>query len=105
VDSLEWTPDDFGLPACRPEVLRARNPEESAARIHAILNGEPGPATDVVLANAAAALLAADRVSTLREGVQRAADSLRSGRALEVLQRLAACSRDPGLNDSPHLID
>jgi anthranilate phosphoribosyltransferase len=105
IHSLEWTPGDFNLPACRPEELLARSPNESAARIQAVLNGDPGPATDVVLANAAAALLASDRVGTLREGMERAADSLHDGRALEVLQRLAVCSHDPGLNDPPHLLD
>jgi len=105
VRAQEWTPEDFGLPGCSPRELLARGPKESAARIHAILSGESGPATDVVLANAAAALLAADRVATLREGVECAVASLQSGRAMEVLRRLAACSRDSGLNDSPPLID
>jgi anthranilate phosphoribosyltransferase len=105
VRSQEWTPEEFGLPRCRPKELHARGPKESAARIHAILSGESGPATDVVLANTAAALLAADRVATLRKGVASAADSLRSGRAMEVLRRLVAYSHDSGLNDSPPLID
>jgi anthranilate phosphoribosyltransferase len=105
IHSLEWTRDDFGLPACRREELRARGPEESAARIHAILTGAPGAATDVVIANAAASLLAADRVAELREGVELAVDSLRSGRALTVLRRLAAVSRDSGLNASPNSVD
>ena len=46
-------------------------------------------------ANAAAALLAADRVGTLAEGVARATQVLQSGRGKEVLARLIACS-EPG---------
>jgi anthranilate phosphoribosyltransferase len=105
IRAYDWTPDAFGLPPCRLEELRARGPDDSAARIHAILSGVGGAATDVVIANAAAALLAADRVADLREGVELAVDSLRSGRALAVLRRLVAFSRDSGVNTAPHLIE
>ena len=95
VSAWEWTPADFGLEPCTLEDLRVSGPEESAARVREVLAGRPGPAARVVLANAAAALLAAERVGTLAEGVARAAEALDTGAALGVLERLAACSRRP----------
>jgi anthranilate phosphoribosyltransferase len=92
----EWSPDDFGLAPCRLEELRVSGPEESAQTIRGILAGEEGPARRVVLANAAAALLAAERVTNLREGVDRAADAIASGRADKVLDDLVAFSRGDG---------
>jgi anthranilate phosphoribosyltransferase len=90
IRALEWTPEDFGLAACSLEELRAEGPEDSAAVISRILAGADGPPTRVVLANAAAALLAVGRVTTLREGVDCAAEAVRSGRAARVLRDLVA---------------
>jgi anthranilate phosphoribosyltransferase len=93
VQEHEWGPEDFGLAPCAPEGLRVAGPEDSAATIRSVLAGEDGPAARVVLANAAAALLAAERVATLREGVACAADAIASGKAARVLEALAALSR------------
>jgi anthranilate phosphoribosyltransferase len=92
VRAWEWKPHDFGLEPCALADLRADGPEASAAVVRAVLDGRGGPAARVVLANAAAALLAADRVATPAEGVARAAESVRSGRARQVLERLVECS-------------
>src|SRR5262249_2736297 len=73
--------------------LRAGSPEESASIVRGILEGRDGPATRVVLANAAAALLAAERVTTPREGVALAAETVAEGKARGVLERLVACSQ------------
>jgi anthranilate phosphoribosyltransferase len=93
VRTQEWTSADFGLAPCRLEELRVAGPEESAAVIRAVLSGEEGPARRVVLANAAAALLAAERVTSLCEGVAQAAESIGSGRAARVLADLIALSQ------------
>ena len=92
VHSREWTPHDFGLASCAPADLRAADARQSAAVIRAVLEGQDGPARRVVLANAAAALWAAERVASLAEGVETAAKSLTSGRALQTLEGLVACS-------------
>jgi anthranilate phosphoribosyltransferase len=84
----EWTPADFGLAPCLLEELRVAGPEESAAVIRGVLAGNEGPALRVVLANAAAALLAAERVLTLSEGVEQAAAAVADGRAAAVLDGL-----------------
>jgi anthranilate phosphoribosyltransferase len=91
--SWEWTAADFGLAPCALDDLRAGGPEESARVVRAILDGRDGPATRVVLANAAAALLAAERVATPREGVALAAETVASGKARRVLERLVTCSQ------------
>ena len=92
VQGHEWTPQDFGLGTCSLDDLAARGPEESAATIRAILTGRDGPAARVVIANAAAALMAAEKADTLAEGVAKAAESIGSGRARNVLEKLATCS-------------
>jgi anthranilate phosphoribosyltransferase len=95
VTMCEWTPEDFGLAPCRLDELRVEGPEESAEVIRAVLGGEEGAARRMVLANAAAALLAAECVSSLREGVDRAAESIASDRAARVLSELVALSQSP----------
>jgi anthranilate phosphoribosyltransferase len=88
----EWTPHDFGLPCCSLDELKVASPEESAALIRGLLWGQDSAAARIVIANAAAALLAAERANTLLEGAQRATDALRSGKARQVLELLIACS-------------
>jgi anthranilate phosphoribosyltransferase len=92
VRSLTWTPEDFGLQPCRLEDLQVHGPEESAAVIRSVLAGEPGPALHIVLANAAAALLAAERVASLGEGVAQAQAAIADGRAARVLAQLISLS-------------
>jgi anthranilate phosphoribosyltransferase len=89
VSAHEWTAADFGLEPCSLDDLRVTSPEESAAVIRSVLTGKEGPALRVVLANAAAALLAAERVGSLTEGVGLARQAVRTGRAARVLERLA----------------
>lgn len=94
VSALEWTPADFGLEPCSLADLQVAQPEESAACIRQVLRGEPGPALRVVVANAAAALLAVERVGDLAQGVRLALASVAEGKANEVLEQLIACSQE-----------
>jgi len=86
--SKEWTAQDFDLASCSLDELRVGGREESAARILAILRGEESAASRIVLANAAAALLAAEKTAALREGVNLARKAISSGKACQVLERL-----------------
>jgi anthranilate phosphoribosyltransferase len=61
--------------------------------IRAILAGEPGPKRDIVLMNAAAALVAGAKARELKEGVEVAARSIDTGAARERLDRLVTLSR------------
>jgi anthranilate phosphoribosyltransferase len=84
----EWTAADFGLETCALSELSAPHAQASADMIKNVLAGVGGAAERIVLANTAAALLAAEQVPSLPEGVQRARAAISSGRAREVLERL-----------------
>jgi anthranilate phosphoribosyltransferase len=88
-----WTAASFGLPECSVDDLRVSSREESAERMRSIFEGQAGPSRDIVLTNAAAALIAADRVSSPKEGVARASSAIDEGRARDLLERLAAWTR------------
>jgi anthranilate phosphoribosyltransferase len=88
VKTGEWTAGDFGLEPCPLEELRAANAGESATVIRRVLGGTPGPARRIVLANTAAALLTAERVSSLPEGVAQAAIAIDSGKARSLLETM-----------------
>jgi anthranilate phosphoribosyltransferase len=94
ITSTMWTPKDFGMEPCRVDDLRVADAAGSAAIIRDVLDDRPGPARRIVVANAAAALLAAERVTSLRDGVQVAEDAIRTGSARQVVERLRACSTD-----------
>lgn len=81
-------PEDAGLPLWPIEAIRGGEPAENAAALVALLEGQPGAYRDMVLLNAAAGLLVAGRAGNLREGAALAAQSIDSGRALDVLIRL-----------------
>jgi anthranilate phosphoribosyltransferase len=89
VRQLQWTPEDFGLPACNVKSLCVRSAQESAEFVRSALAGEEGPATDIVTANAAAALVAAERCDDLAEGVAQVKSVLERGAATEKLKQLA----------------
>lgn len=80
-----WSAADAGLPTHPVDAIRGGEPAENAAALKALLLGEPGPYRDAVLFNAAAALLVADEVETLREGVEEAAEALDKGLAKALL--------------------
>jgi anthranilate phosphoribosyltransferase len=88
VETLRWTSDDFGLAPCCLGELRADGPRESATIIDNIFAGHVGPGQRIVLANAAASLLAAERVGSLPEGVVVSEHAIRSGAARRLLDRL-----------------
>lgn len=79
-------PEDFGVETARPEDLRGGDADACAAILRSIFEGERGPRRDIVVVNAAAALVAAGRASKFREGASLAAESIDSGRAREKLE-------------------
>ncbi|WP_163339342.1 anthranilate phosphoribosyltransferase [Desulfopila sp. IMCC35008] len=87
------TPEDCGLQRATMEQIKGgATPEESADQVRAVLRGEEGPKLDMVLLNSAGALLAADKVGTLTEGVEMARQLVSSGKALDKLQQLITFS-------------
>src|SRR3989440_8952249 len=86
-------PEDFGLPRAGIRDLQGGDREQNAQIIRLLLEGEPGPRRDIVLMNAAAALVAGARARDLKEGVALAAQSIDDGAARRKLAALVELSR------------
>jgi len=86
----EWfvEPGEVGLSAAELSDVAGGSPEENAAATHAVLGGERGPRRDLVLLNAGAAIYVGGRAESLADGVGKAAESVDSGAARELLERL-----------------
>jgi anthranilate phosphoribosyltransferase len=85
---FEVLPEDAGLATAKLSGLRGGDPAANAKALRAVLSGEKGPYRDIVLLNAAAALIVADRAASLADGVARAAHAIESGAALRALEKL-----------------
>jgi anthranilate phosphoribosyltransferase len=86
--SFSVTPEDAGLSNAPIESIRGGDAAFNAAALRALLQGRRDPYRDTVMLNSAAALIVADRVGGLREGVGLAERALTSGAALAALDRL-----------------
>ncbi|MBI4466857.1 MAG: anthranilate phosphoribosyltransferase [Acidobacteria bacterium] len=91
----EVTPEDFGLPRAPREALAGGDAETNAKIIERVLGGERGPQCDVVLMNAALALVAAGRARDFREGVKQGRAAIESGGARDRLRALIEFSNRP----------
>jgi len=87
------TPELFGVPRASLEQLRGGDREQNAEIARSILEGKKGPCRDIVLVNAAAALVAAGCAENFASAMALAAHSIDSGAALERLEMLKAFSR------------
>lgn len=87
-------PSEYGLPKASLDALRGGDAPMNAAIVRKVLDGEVGPARDVVLLNAGAALFIAGRVGSVRDGIGQAAEAIDSGRAKSLLHQLAAVSHE-----------
>jgi anthranilate phosphoribosyltransferase len=92
--TYELRPEDFGLVPRATPLPRVADAAESAGVIRAVLAGESGPARDLVLVNAAAALVLAGRAADWRTGMAAAAQALDGGGAARALARLAETSHE-----------
>ncbi|MDO8296000.1 MAG: anthranilate phosphoribosyltransferase [Caulobacter sp.] len=90
VRRFQITPEAVGLPRGSLANLTGGDPAFNAAALRDLLNGKTGAYRDIVLLNTAAAFLVADRVETLREGVELAGAVIDDGRALKALETLIA---------------
>ena len=87
-----WTAADFGLSPSPLDSLVVEGPQQSAEIIRGVLRGQRGPARDIVLANAAAALWIAGVADTLAAGARAAALAIDSRAAEDLLARLVELS-------------
>lgn len=88
VTTFEISPEVAGLPFADPSALKGGDADYNAEALRSVLAGRPGAFRDIVLLNAAAALLVAERAEDLREGVALAAEAVDSGAAASTLDRL-----------------
>jgi anthranilate phosphoribosyltransferase len=91
----EWfaDPAELGFDGGRLEDVAGGTPEENAATVRAVLDGEPGPGRDLVTLNAGAAIYVGGRAPGLGEGVAAARQAIDSGAAKQVLGRLVETTR------------
>jgi anthranilate phosphoribosyltransferase len=93
VREREIDPLELGVPRCDPSELRGGSPEENAAAIRAVFDGENGGRRSAILLNAAGAIAASGHAKDLREGLAAATQAVDSGAAGERLEQLIAFSR------------
>ena len=86
-------PEDCGLSRADAASIKGGNAADNAAILRRVLAGECGPQRDVVLLNAAAALMAGDKIASMLEGVALARQVLDNGKALDKLEQLISFSR------------
>ncbi len=92
ITTFDVSPEEAGLPIAQLEALKGGDAEHNAAAIHAVLDGAEGAFRDIVLLNAAAALIVASRAVDLASGERLAAQSIDSGAAKQSLHRLVTIS-------------
>lgn len=95
VKTYTLNPADFGIPKAAPEMLLGGTPEENAEMSLDILTGNKGPKRDIVVLNAAAAIVAGGKADSLEVGLALAMESIDSGRALAKLEGLKLMSNGP----------
>ncbi|MFT7775835.1 anthranilate phosphoribosyltransferase [Roseateles sp.] len=81
VREYEIHPEDFGFAMASNRSLKVEGPEQSRQMLIGVLDGQPGPARDIVLLNAGATLYAANVAASLPDGIARARQALDSGAA------------------------
>lgn len=92
VRSFTVDPVALGLAPAIPDELQGGTPDVNAEAVRRVLAGDHGAHRNIVVLNAAAGLVVAERASDLAEGIERAAESIDSGAAARVLQRLVEVS-------------
>jgi anthranilate phosphoribosyltransferase len=94
VRRFEVTPEEFGVPRANAADLKGGDSATNALALTALLDGHPGPYRDVVLFNAAAALMLAGKAADLKAGKALAEAAIDSGKAKAVLAKLVAITNE-----------
>jgi len=93
INTYNLDPGRLGLPLASPIDLKGGSPEENAEILKALLKGEKGAKRDIVLLNAAAGLLVAEKVADFEQGISLAVEAIDSGRAMDRLEKLVELSQ------------
>jgi anthranilate phosphoribosyltransferase len=96
LDADEVHPEDFGFAMASNRSLKVEGPEQSRQMLVGVLDGQPGPARDIVLLNAGATLYAANVASSIADGIQRAREVLDSGAARAKLDAFVKQTQELG---------
>ncbi len=96
IRTYEMVPEELGLKRAAPEAIKGGDARQNAKIIREILDGQKGPRRDMVVLNAAAAFVAAGLDPDFRSGMERAEDSIDSGRAREKLDSLVRFTQECG---------
>ncbi|WP_428388066.1 anthranilate phosphoribosyltransferase [Mucisphaera sp.] len=96
VTELVIDPRDHGLAGDNLDTVKVNNPDESAARIKQVFDGEKGSARNTVVLNAGAALVIGEAAESLEQGLVMAQEAIDSGAARLTLAKLAELSRSTG---------
>ena len=83
-------PEDLGIKRAALEDIRGGDADENASIIRDVLSGKPGPRRDVVVVNSAASLIVAGIAKDFKDGIEKASDSIDSGRAAGKLEELVS---------------
>lgn len=94
-NEFDWEPEDFAISRRGLDTLQITGPEESVQLVRSVLDGEPSPARDIVLLNAAAGLLVIGHLATPREAAVIAAEAIDRGKVKELLGQLVRLSHEP----------
>lgn len=94
IRSFSIAPQDFGIAPQSLAGIKAAGPEHSLALLREALAGHPGPAYDIVVLNAGAAIYAAGVAETLAAGVDRARDAIASGAAAAKMEALKTATNE-----------
>lgn len=94
VERFEIDAKDHGIARSSVEDVRGGDAAQNLAIMNRMLAGEKGPVRDIVMFNAASAMFIAGLVGDLRDGLDRAAASIDSGAAADVLAQVARVSQD-----------
>jgi anthranilate phosphoribosyltransferase len=96
IKNYEITPEEFGLSRAKPDSLKGSTAKDNADLLRNILSGKKGAQHDIVLMNAAAALVAGDKVATLAQGIALAREAIDNGKALRKVEEFVKFSHNPG---------
>ncbi len=96
IETFQVTPEDAGLSPARPEDLKGGDAEHNARALKAVLDGGPGPYRDVVVYNAAGALIVAGKAKDLKQGAALAAAAIDDGKARAALDKMVAITNEAG---------
>jgi anthranilate phosphoribosyltransferase len=92
IEQYEVTPEQFGLERGSNTEITVNSIEDSYAIMQSVLDNQSGPARDIVLLNAGAAIYASNLTPGLDEGIKLAGDSLAGGKAKQKLEELISVS-------------